>query len=203
MIIGYARVSTADQNLDLQRDALIRASCARIYEEHASGAREDRPELRRALEAMRRGDQLVVWKLDRLGRSVLQLIKFVTELREAGIEFRSITDGIDTSTPTGRFMFHVLASLAEMERDLIRERTLAGLAAARARGRLGGGKLKLTTDQVRTVLQLASDRGTTIESIARSFRVHRGTIYRLLERHREELSPVGRRVNPGRKAKGS
>lgn len=138
MFIGYARVSTADQNLDLQIDALKQAGCERIFSEAASGARVDRKALGEALSFAREKDVFVVWKLDRLGRTVGQLVDFVSALKSRSVEFRSLTDGIDTTTPAGRFFFNMMAALAEMERDLIRERTMAGLAAARARGRTGG-----------------------------------------------------------------
>src|SRR5215472_1555044 len=166
MLIGYARVSTADQNLDLQRDALTKAGCGRIFEEHASGAKDDRPELAAAVSHARAGDTLIVYKLDRLGRSIRSLIDFTNGLRERGIEFRSVTDGIDTSTPAGRFYFHILAALAEMERDPIRERVNAGLAAARARGRKGGRKPKLTPKQIAHARRLLDDRDTTIKEVA-------------------------------------
>ena len=136
MLLGYARVSTDEQNLELQGDALSAAGCDRIFSDKLSGSRLDRPGLAAALSHLRSGDSLVVWKLDRLGRTVRQLVEFVARLNQDGIEFRSLTDGIDTTTPAGRFFFHMMAALAEMERDLTRERTMAGLAAARARGRL-------------------------------------------------------------------
>jgi DNA invertase Pin-like site-specific DNA recombinase len=180
MMIGYARVSTRDQNLDLQRDALTKAGCARLFEEHASGARDDRPELAAALSHARTGDVLCVYKLDRLGRSIRSLIDFVTALRDRGVEFKSLSDAIDTTTPAGRFFFHVLAALAEMERDLIRERTNAGLAAARARGRKGGRRPKLSDKQIAHARALLADGGTTIKDVAASLGVNRATIYRAL-----------------------
>ena len=131
MEFGYARVSTQDQNLELQREALVKAGCQRVFEDKISGTRSDRPGLAKALEILRSGDTLVVWKLDRLGRSVKQLVDLVGKLHEQGIHFKSLTDAIDTGTSSGRFFFHVMASLAEMERDLIVERTRAGLAACR------------------------------------------------------------------------
>ena len=127
MCIGYARVSTQDQNLELQREALIKTGCRKVFEDKVSGSRAERPGLATALEMLREGDTLVVWKLDRLGRSVKQLIDLVGELSKQGIQFKSLTDSIDTGTPSGRFFFHVMASLAEMERELIVERTRAGL----------------------------------------------------------------------------
>jgi DNA invertase Pin-like site-specific DNA recombinase len=182
MLVGYARVSTEDQNLDLQRDALDKAGCERIFEDNASGARDDRPGLVAAQTHLRKGDCLVVWKLDRLGRGLRSLIDFVGELRDRGIDFRTLhgTTQIDTSTAQGRFFFHVMAALAEMERDLIRERTNAGLAAARARGRKGGRKPKLTPLQVCHARKLLSDPENTIKSVAASLKVNRATIYRAL-----------------------
>ncbi|HGT8062833.1 TPA: recombinase family protein [Escherichia coli] len=142
MLIGYVRVSTNDQNTALQRNALDSAGCELIYEDKISGKTSDRPGLKRVLKALGEGDTLVVWKLDRLGRSMRHLVVLVEELRERGINFRSLTDSIDTSTPMGRFFFHVMGALAEMERELIVERTRAGLAAARAEGRIGGRRPK-------------------------------------------------------------
>jgi DNA invertase Pin-like site-specific DNA recombinase len=180
MMIGYARVSTSDQNLDLQLDALTKAGCERIFEEHASGARDDRPQLAAALSHARAGDTLVVYKLDRLGRSIRSLIDFTNGLRERKVEFRSVSDGIDTSTPAGRFYFHILAALAEMERDLIRERTVAGLVAARARGRVGGRKPRLSDKQVAQARKMLDDPTTTISAVAEKMGVNRATIYRAL-----------------------
>src|SRR3712207_2162831 len=138
MMVGYARVSTTDQTLSLQQDALMRAGCERIFSDTMSGAKAERPGLVQALRFMRSGDVLVVWKLDRLGRSLKNLIDVVTELETLGIGFRSITESIDTTTSGGKLIFHIFGALAEFERELIRERTSAGLAAARARGRKGG-----------------------------------------------------------------
>lgn len=184
MLIGYARVSTEDQNLDLQRDALTRAGCERIFDDKASGARDDRPGLAAALSHARRGDCLVVWKLDRLGRTVRGLLGFVDELRGRGVDFRSLHDSIDTGTAAGRFFFHVMAALAEMERDLIRERTNAGLAAARARGRKGGRHAKLTPRQIAHAKRLLADPKTTMTEVAEGLRIDRSTLYRALARER-------------------
>src|ERR1700678_2954680 len=137
MLIGYARVSTQDQNLDLQIEALTNAGCKKIFHEKTSGSRAERPEFLKALEVLREGDTLVVWKLDRLGRSVKNLVDLVGELHNHGIQFKSLTDAIDTGTPSGRFFFHVMASLAQMERELTIERTRAGLEVARKLGRKG------------------------------------------------------------------
>lgn len=146
MLIGYVRVSTNDQNTALQRNALDGAGCELIFEDKISGKTAERPGLKKLLKTLSCGDTLVVWKLDRLGRSMRHLVTLVEDLRERGINFRSLTDSIDTSSPMGRFFFHVMGALAEMERELIVERTRAGLAAARAEGRIGGRKPKLTPE---------------------------------------------------------
>ncbi|WP_249823738.1 recombinase family protein, partial [Escherichia coli] len=161
MLIGYIRVSTNDQNTELQRNALEGARCELSFEDKISGTKSARPGLKKLLRTLSEGDTLVVWKLDRLGRSMKHLITLIEELREKGVNFRSLTDSIDTSTPMGRFFFHVMGALAEMERELIVERTLAGLAAARAQGRIGGRPPKVTKDQhehIPTALQKQQDR---------------------------------------------
>jgi DNA invertase Pin-like site-specific DNA recombinase len=182
MIIGYARVSTEDQNLDLQRDALAKAGCEKVFEDKLSGARDNRPGLAAALSHLRSGDCLVVWKLDRLGRTLRGLIDMVADLQDRGVDFRTLTGTtqIDTGTAQGRFFFHVLAALAEMERDLIRERTMAGLAASRARGRKGGRKPKLSAAQIKTARRLLTDPHVTVSEVAASLKVNRSTIYRSL-----------------------
>ncbi|ELM7725807.1 recombinase family protein [Escherichia coli] len=147
MIYGYARVSTNHQDTELQLTALKSAGCEKIFEEHASGRKSNRPVLKRLIATMQPGDTLVVWKLDRLGRSMRNLVLLVDELRQRGIHFKSLTDSIDTSSPMGRFIFHIMSALAEMERELIVERTRAGLAAAREKGRIGGRRPKLTPEQ--------------------------------------------------------
>lgn len=185
MLIGYARVSTDDQNLDLQRDALTRAGCEQIHTDKASGARDDRPGLIHALSHLRKGDTLVVWKLDRLGRTMRGLVDLVQELKSRGVDFRSLQDSIDTSTAAGRFFFHVMAALAEMERDLIRERTNAGLAAARARGRNGGRPAKLSSRQLEHALRLLEDRNTTVADVAESLGIDRSTLYRAIAKERQ------------------
>lgn len=182
MMIGYARVSTRDQNLDLQNDALRAAGCERIFSDRASGVREDRPGLTEALQYARTGDVLVVWKLDRLGRSTKHLIGFVEDLRRRGVEFRSLTDGIDTSTPMGRFFFHVMGALSQMEREITQERTRAGLAAARARGKKGGRPRKIKSDQLDMVRTLMTDPRFSMDQIAAQLNVDRSTIYRELAR---------------------
>ena len=178
-VIGYARVSTEDQNLDLQRDALNRAGCTRIYEDRLSGAKAARPGLALVLEVARGGDQLVVWRLDRLGRSMSDLIALTRTLQERGVELRSLTEGIDTSTINGKFTFHLFAALAEFERALIRERTQAGLAAARARGR-GRPKL-LDPEKRRHVVALYNDKQHSVAEICRIMGISKPTLYSYLE----------------------
>lgn len=183
MLIGYARVSKADgsQSLDLQHDALRAAGVERdnIYDDLASGGRDDRPGLTACLKSLRDGDVLVVWKLDRLGRSVRDLITLVSELQERGIHFRSLTDSIDTSTPAGRFFFHVMSALAEMERELIVERTRAGLAAAREQGRIGGRRRIMTTEVVERCWRMLENSATR-QQVADVVGVGVKTIYKYL-----------------------
>jgi DNA invertase Pin-like site-specific DNA recombinase len=177
MLIGYARVSTQDQNLELQRKALIDAGCEKIFDDKVSGSRSDRPGLAQALEFLRDGDTLVVWKLDRLGRSVKHLVDLVGELREQGVQFRSLTDAIDTATPSGRFFFHVMASLAEMERELTVERTKAGLEVARSLGRVGGRKRKMTDSKIESAKKLLAS-GVPPRDVAKNLGVSVPTLYR-------------------------
>ncbi|HBQ3115431.1 TPA: recombinase family protein [Klebsiella quasipneumoniae subsp. similipneumoniae] len=177
MLIGYARVSTGDQNLDLQKNALVRAECEQIFEDTASGKNSRRPGLRRAIRRLKPGDSLVVWKLDRLGRSVRDLITLVSELQARGVNFRSLTDSIDTSTPAGRFFFHVMSALAEMERELIVERTRAGLAAAREQGRVGGRR-RVMTEEVVDRCRRMLENGATRHQIADVIGVGVKTIYK-------------------------
>jgi DNA invertase Pin-like site-specific DNA recombinase len=177
MLIGYARVSTQDQNLDLQREALNKAGCKKVFEDKASGTRSERPALIEALEMLREGDTLVVWKLDRLGRSVKQLADLVGELHKQGIQFKSLTDAIDTGSPSGRFFFHVMASLAEMERELTVERTRAGLEVARQLGRKGGRKPKMTNSKIESAKKLLAS-GISPKDVARNLGVSVPTLYR-------------------------
>jgi DNA invertase Pin-like site-specific DNA recombinase len=177
MLIGYARVSTQDQNLELQREALTKAGCQQVFEDRVSGTRADRPGLGKAQETLREGDTLVVWKLDRLGRSVKQLVDLVGALHKQGVQFKSLTDAIDTSTPSGRFFFHVMASLAEMERELIIERTRAGLAVARQLGRKGGRKPKMTESKIEYAKKLLAS-GMPAKDVARNLGVSVPTLYR-------------------------
>ncbi|MGI8403614.1 MAG: recombinase family protein [Thermomicrobiales bacterium] len=177
MLIGYARVSTQDQSLDLQVDALIKAGCKKMFDDKMSGSRAERPGLARALEMLRAGDTLVVWKLDRLGRSVKNLVDLVGELHKQGVQFMSLTDAIDTGTPSGRFFFHVMASLAEMERELTVERTRAGLEIARQSGRRGGRKRQMTDSKIASAKQLLA-HGMPPKEVATNLGVSVPTLYR-------------------------
>ena len=180
MNIGYARVSTQDQNLDLQNDALKGAGCEKIYTDKMSGAKTDRPGLDEILGFIRKGDTLVVWKLDRLGRSLKHLIQVMQMLDERGVYFRSVQESLDTSTPGGKLIFHVFGALAEFERDIIRERTLAGLAAARSRGRVGGCPRKLSGKQVEMAKNLMKDISIPIAEICETLGVSKATLYRYI-----------------------
>src|SRR5689334_5986061 len=183
MLVGYARVSTQDQTLALQQDALHEAGCERIFTDTASGATADRPGLDEAIAYARPGDTLVVWKLDRLGRSLPHLIETVRGLGQRGIGFKSLTEQIDTTTSGGKLIFHVFAALAEFERDVIRERTQAGLTAARTRGRRGGRpRAAGLNDEKKLALaqRLYEDKKNSIEDICQTLRVSRATLYRYL-----------------------
>jgi DNA invertase Pin-like site-specific DNA recombinase len=178
MLIGYARVSTADQRLDLQTDALEGAGCERLFTDAASGAKADRPGLQEALDFARTGDTLVVWRLDRFGRSLKDLVERVERLRERGVGFRSLQEGIDTTSPSGKLVFHVFASLAEFERELIRERTMAGLASARARGRKGGRPPKMDARKVDLASKLMRDPDVSVQEVCDAVGVAPATLYR-------------------------
>jgi len=180
MIIGYARVSTMDQDASLQLDALNMASCERIYQESRSGASRERPELSKCLDTLREGDTLVVWRLDRLGRSLKDLVEIISELEGKGIGFRSLTEAIDTTNAGGKLVFHIFAALSEFERSLIQERTRAGLAAARARGRKGGRPRAMTNDQVKKAKAMLSDPMITKTEVAKHFGVTRMTLNKAL-----------------------
>jgi DNA invertase Pin-like site-specific DNA recombinase len=177
MLIGYARVSTQDQNLDLQVDALTKAGCKKFFDDKVSGSRAERPGLAKALEVLREGDTLVVWKLDRLGRSVKNLVDLVGELHKQGVQFKSLTDAIDTGTPSGRFFFHVMASLAEMERELTIERTRVGLEVARQLGRKGGRKRQMTDSKIASAKKLLTN-GVPPRDVAKNLGVSIPTLYR-------------------------
>ena len=179
-LLGYARVSTIEQKAHLQTAALKVAGCIRIWTDKASGALDHRPKLDQVLDHLRPGDTLVVWRLDRLGRNLRHLIATVTELQAREVGFRSLTEGIDTTTPAGRLIFHVFGALAEFEAALIRERTTAGLQAARARGRTGGRPRAMTADKLAVARKLYDEGGHTVASIAATIGVSRSTLYRHL-----------------------
>lgn len=179
MLVGYARISTDDQDLSLQRDALRAAGCERLFEDTMSGAKAERPQLTEALDFLRPGDTIVVWRLDRLGRSLSNLIELMNTLAERGISFKSVTEQIDTTTSGGKLIFHIFGALAEFERELIRERTRAGLAAARARGRTGGRPRKLDDPRKLAMARALYDDGThTVEDICKTLGISRATFYR-------------------------
>jgi len=178
--IGYARVSTLEQDEALQHDALVGAGCQRVFVDKVSGKLEHRPALDAMLEQLRPGDVVTVWRLDRLGRSLRHLIDVVADLEARGVAFRSLTEAIDTTTPGGKLTFHLFGALAEFERDLIRERTMAGLAAARARGRNGGRPTVWTPDKARVALQMYDRGDNDVTTMARVLGVSRASIYRLL-----------------------
>ena len=178
MNIGYARVSTQDQSPDLQLEALRAADCKRIFEEKASGAQRDRPQLTAAIEYVRSGDTLIVWRLDRLARSLKQLIETVEALEEKGIGFRSLTEHIDTTTSGGRLIFHIFGALAEFERSIIRDRTVAGLDAARARGRVGGRPRSLSEDDIAAARAMLADPSITTKEVAKRLGVSVSTLYK-------------------------
>lgn len=177
-------MSTSDQNTNLQRDKLLEAGCDQIFEDIASGAKANRPELDRMLEMLREGDTVVVWKLDRLGRSMQHLIDLIDKFNDMGVQFKSLTEQIDTSTAGGTLIFNVFASIAQFERDLIRERTKAGLEAARARGRNGGRRPILTDAQIKEARELYMTQSITVSQIARMMGCGRSTIYRALRNDR-------------------
>ena len=181
MLIGYARVSTSDQTLDLQKDALQKAGCDRIFTDTASGAKAERKGLDEALSYVRTGDTLVVWRLDRLGRSLPHLIETITGLNNRGVGFKSITEAIDTTTSGSKLVFHIFGALAEFERDIIKERTNAGLSAARARGRLGGRPNALTPKKAQMAKELYKDKNNTVDEICKTLNVSRATLYRYVK----------------------
>jgi DNA invertase Pin-like site-specific DNA recombinase len=182
MRIGYARVSTHDQNPELQTDALRTSGCEQIHQEKASGKSKDRPELERCLQTLRAGDTLVVWRLDRLGRSLKDLVEIVQALQDRGVGFQSLTESLDTTNAGGRLVFHIFGALAEFERNLIRERTIAGLAAARARGRRGGRREKLSRSDIRKAAAMLRDPLVTKTEVAAHFAVSRVTLNAALRR---------------------
>lgn len=196
MKIGYARVSTQDQNLNLQIDALEKVGCEKIYKEKASGSKANRKELVSLLEHLRPGDLLVIWKLDRLGRSLKHLVDLVALLMEKQVGLKSLNDPIDTSTSQGRLIFNIFASVAEFERDIIRERTLAGLAAARARGRIGGRPSSLSRNAQKTAMAtevLYQEREFTISEICEKLQISKPTLYNYLRYRNVEIGSVRNR----------
>src|SRR3984957_15649847 len=179
-LLGYARVSTTEQDASLQHDALKAAGCIKVFTDKTSGSLERRPQLDRLLDQLRPGDTIVVWRLDRLGRSLKHLIQLIEDLAERQVGFRSLSEGMDTTTPGGKLIFSIFGALAEFERSLIRERTVAGLAAARARGRVGGRPPVMTPEKLRVARQLYDAQELTVEEIAKTIGVSRKTVYRHL-----------------------
>lgn len=186
--IGYARVSTDDQNLDLQRDALQLAGCSSIYEDTASGKDTARPELVHCLKALRPGDTLIVWRLDRLGRSITDLLQLAADLNKRGIAFESVTEKIETGSAAGRLVFHVFAALAEFERNVIKERTRAGLTAARQRGRTGGRKPKMDAKTKAEAFTLHDSKRFSVTEICARAKISRATFYRALANRETETA---------------
>jgi len=182
MLIGYARVSTNDQDTEAQVSALKKIGCEMIFQEKASGGRWDRPELHRLLSQLRKGDVLVVWKLDRLSRSLKDVLNLMEKIVQAGAGFRSLTEAVDTTSPGGRMMMQIVGTFAEFERAMLRERTHIGLDAARKQGRVGGRRPKLKTNQQQEIVQLVSSGQKTAADAARLFNVHPATVSRLLKR---------------------
>jgi DNA invertase Pin-like site-specific DNA recombinase len=190
MLVGYARISSADQKFELQDDALSDAGCARVFHETASGTLKDRPMLAAALDFIREGDTLVVWKLDRLARSVKQLIDTIEHLHKRGIGFRSLTESIDTTTAGGRLIFHVFGALAEFERAIIRERTIAGLEAARSRGRKGGRPRALSEEGLLAAKALLQDGRLTVVEVAGQLGISEATLYKYIPSPRSTVVPL-------------
>ena len=188
MLIGYDRVSTHDQNLDLQKDALEKAGCKKIYVEQMSGSSRIRPELEKTLEMLRNGDTLVVWRLDRLGRSLKHLIELISKLEQREIGFKSLMESMDTTTSGGKLIFHIFGALAEFEHNLIKERTSAGLAAARARGRNGGRPLKLDEKKRELAIKLYNERERSIKEICQIMGVSKPTLYSYIHKHDKEIA---------------
>ena len=186
MLIGYARVSTHEQTFNLQQDPLHKAGCNKLFTDTASGAKAERKGLDEALDYVRKGDTFVVWRLDRLGRSLSHLIATMTALEERGIGFKSLTENIDTTTSGGKLIFHIFGALAEFERNLIRERTTAGLSAARERGRTGGRPKALTARQLSIAQSLYNDKQHSIAEICRTLKISRATLYRVLKSEKRD-----------------
>jgi DNA invertase Pin-like site-specific DNA recombinase len=187
--VGYVRVSRQDQNTDLQRKELEAAGCEKIFEEKISSRKERRPVLEETLDYVRSGDILVVWRLDRLGRSLKELIELVNDLQARGVEFKTLMESLDTTTPGGKLIFHVFASIAEFERDIIRERTMARLEAARARGRKGGRKRVMDQKKVVLASSMLKDRSNSVTDVCEALGISRATLYRYI---RPDVTPRGR-----------
>lgn len=190
MIVGYARVSTKEQSLDLQKDALQKAGCVDIYYEQMSGKTAQRPQLQEMIGKLRKGDVVVVWKLDRLGRSLKDLVNMIATFQDLGVGFKSLQDSIDTTTPTGKLTFHLFAALAEFERDIISTRTKAGLEAARKRGRKGGrpsGLSKKAQDKARLAESLYKEKERSIKEICDHLHISKPTLYRYLRSRNVEI----------------
>ena len=194
MLIGYARVSTFEQNLNLQKDALKAAGCEKIFEDHISGAASSRPGMNRAVEFLRKGDTLVVWRLDRLGRSLKHLIEVVSLLEERHIGFKSLQEAIDTTSSGGKLIFHIFGALAEFERNLIRERTMAGLSAARARGRKGGRPKALDPQQRDIAVMLYHQKKKTVKEICSIMGISKPTLYNYVRSEQASQSDSSRKI---------
>jgi DNA invertase Pin-like site-specific DNA recombinase len=189
MLIGYARVSKNEQNLDLQRDALLKAGCGEknIFTDKITGLKQERKGLEQALSHLREGDTFVVWRLDRLGRSLKHLIETITNLQSQGVAFKSLTENIDTSTATGQLVFHIFGALAEFERNLIKERTIAGLDAARSRGRRGGRPpLKTSASRVALAKKLYADKSNSIDDIQKTLGISKATLFRYINKRSDD-----------------
>lgn len=200
MLIGYARVSTHDQTLDLQTDALKHAGCEKIFTDTTSGAKFERPGLQDAMNHLREGDTLVVWRLDRLGRSLKHLIATITDLNDKGIGFKSLQENMDTTTSGGKLIFHIFGALAEFEREIIRERTNAGLQAARARGRLGGRPKIQTKDpkKIAFARKLYADQDMTVQEICEQLHISKTTLYRYVGKEKD-LAATDQLLEAGQK----
>jgi len=182
MLIGYARVSTHDQNLVLQNDSLKEAGCEKIFSDQVSGTKDSRPGLSRAMDTLRKGDTLIVWKLDRLGRSLSHLVEFINDLKNKEIGFKSLQENIDTTSGVGKLVFHMFAALAEFEKDLIRERTMAGLSSARARGKLGGRPKILDDKKIALAKTMHKNKEISVKEICKTLNIGKTTFYRYINR---------------------
>ena len=186
MKIGYARVSTPEQQLRMQKDALRKAGCEKIYTDIVSGVKADRPGLDKALDHLRKGDTLVVWKLDRLGRSIQHLIQLIKTLQDQKITFKSLQENMDTATSGGKLIFHIFSALAEFERDLIKERTQAGLKAARARGKMGGRPPLLDTRKIKRMIEMYDAQKNTVAEICKIYNISRPSFYNYLNKQKRK-----------------